>query len=146
LRSYRCGSSPIPFTRLSHQQVSLFLSLPVCRRSSYLSEGGIEGMGEEPLPTQEMFSERFQNGTTVHVSLSRKIPNHQRTIWLCLCMWRVGGVKCLFRYLYIYYITFIQYIHPSPYAEVPLHLRVAGQLSGKNLPGLSSRESNSGMS
>jgi hypothetical protein len=31
-------------------------------------------------------------------------------------------------------IRFIQYIHPSPFAEVPLHLLIAGQLSGKNLP------------
>ncbi len=36
---------------------------------------------------------------------------------------------------YMQYITFKQYIHPSSFAEVPLHL----------LPGLPSRESNSGL-
>ncbi len=35
---------------------------------------------------------------------------------------------------YIQSITFIQYIHPSPFAEVPLHLFIAGQLSGKKTP------------
>jgi hypothetical protein len=41
---------------------------------------------------------------------------------------------------YIHSITFIQYIHPSPYAEVPLHF--PGQLIGKNLARLPSREPN----
>jgi hypothetical protein len=36
---------------------------------------------------------------------------------------------------YIYSITFVQYIKPSSFAEV--HLLIAGQLSGKNLPGVS---------
>jgi hypothetical protein len=39
---------------------------------------------------------------------------------------------CFF-YTYIYSITFIQYIHPSSFAELPLHLLLAGQLSEKNL-------------
>ncbi len=47
---------------------------------------------------------------------------------------------------YIHSITFIQYIHPSSFAEVPLHLLLDGQLSGKNLPGVTSQESNSGLS
>ncbi len=46
---------------------------------------------------------------------------------------------------HIHSITFIQYIHPSPFAEVPLHLLIAGHLSGKNLLGVPSRESNSGL-
>jgi hypothetical protein len=44
---------------------------------------------------------------------------------------------------YIHSITFIQYIHPSPFAEVPLHLLIAGLLSGKNLPWVPSPELNS---
>jgi hypothetical protein len=41
----------------------------------------------------------------------------------------------------------IQYIHPSPFAVVPLHLLIliADQLTGKNLPGVPSRVSNSGL-
>ncbi len=39
----------------------------------------------------------------------------------------------------------IQYIHPSPFAVVPLHLLIAGQLSRKNLSGVLSRVSNSGL-
>jgi hypothetical protein len=46
---------------------------------------------------------------------------------------------------YIYSITFIQYIHPSPFAEVPVHFLIAGQLIGKNLPRVPSRESSSGL-
>jgi hypothetical protein len=44
--------------------------------------------------------------------------------------------------------TFIQYIHPSPFDKVPLHLLIAGhcvQLSERNLPGVPSRQSNSGL-
>ncbi len=41
---------------------------------------------------------------------------------------------------HIYSITFIQYIHFSPFAEVPLLL-----IAGHNLPGLPMRESNSGL-
>jgi hypothetical protein len=52
---------------------------------------------------------------------------------------------CIFYSTYIHSITFIQYIHPSPFAEVPLHLLIATQLSGKNLLGVPSRESNSGL-
>ncbi len=36
-----------------------------------------------------------------------------------------------------------RYIHPSPFVKVPLYLPIAGQLSGKNLPGVPSWESNS---
>jgi hypothetical protein len=39
-------------------------------------------------------------------------------------------------------ITFIQYIHPSPFAEVPLSFLIACQLSGKNLPLVPRRDSN----
>ncbi len=51
---------------------------------------------------------------------------------------------------YIHSIIFIQYIHSSPFAEVrygtvPLHFLIAGQLSGKNLSRVPSRESNSGL-
>jgi hypothetical protein len=46
---------------------------------------------------------------------------------------------------YIHSIPFIYYIHPSSFAEVPLHFLIAGQLSGKNLPGVPSRESKSGL-
>ncbi len=35
---------------------------------------------------------------------------------------------------YIRSITFIQYMSPSPFAEVSLHLLIACKLSGKNLP------------
>ncbi len=37
------------------------------------------------------------------------------------------------------------HIYPSPVAEVFLHLFIAGTLSGKNLPVVPSRESNSGL-
>jgi hypothetical protein len=67
---------------------------------------------------------------------------------------RFGGMMPLFLFYFfeilqniqsIHSITFIQYIHPSPFAEVPLHFLIASQLSGKNLPGVPSRESNSGL-
>ncbi len=45
----------------------------------------------------------------------------------------------------IHSITFIKYIHPSPFAEVPLHFLIAGQFSGQNLPWVPSRESMSGL-
>ncbi len=38
------------------------------------------------------------------------------------------------------------YIHSSPFAEVTLHLIIAGQLSGKNFPCVPSTESNTGLS
>jgi hypothetical protein len=38
------------------------------------------------------------------------------------------------RYTYIHLITFIQYICPSPFAEVSLHLFIALKLSGKEPP------------
>ncbi len=53
---------------------------------------------------------------------------------------------CLFSYFhstYIHSITSIQYIYSSPLAKVPLHLLIACQLSGKNLPGVPSCKSNS---
>ncbi len=40
-------------------------------------------------------------------------------------------IFCILRYTYIHLITFIQYIYPSPFAEVYLHIFIAGQLSGK---------------
>jgi hypothetical protein len=46
---------------------------------------------------------------------------------------------------YIHSIPFIQYIRPSSFAVVPLHLLIAGQLGWKNLPGVPSRETNSGL-
>jgi hypothetical protein len=36
---------------------------------------------------------------------------------------------------HIHSITFIKYITPSSFTKVPLYLLIAGQLSGKNLPG-----------
>jgi hypothetical protein len=46
---------------------------------------------------------------------------------------------------YIHLITFFQYIYPSPFAEASLHIVIACKLSGKNLPVVPSRESNSGL-
>ncbi len=40
-------------------------------------------------------------------------------------------IFCILRYTYIHLITFIQYNYPSPFAEVSLHIFIAGQLSGK---------------
>jgi hypothetical protein len=54
-------------------------------------------------------------------------------------------VNLIFSSTYIQSITFILYIHPSPFAEVSHHLLIAGRLSGKNLPGVPSRQSNSGL-
>ncbi len=63
---------------------------------------------------------------------------------------RLGDMMPLFLFIWIFYstyihsITFILYIHPSPFAKVPFHLLIAGQLSEKNLLGVPpSRESNS---
>ncbi len=53
-------------------------------------------------------------------------------------------IFCILRYTYIYWITFTQYIYPSPFAEVSLHIFMADQLSGKTEP-VPSRESNSGL-
>ncbi len=64
---------------------------------------------------------------------------------------RFGGMMPLFLFIlilystYIHSITFIQYIRPSSFAVVPLHLLIAGQLGWKNLPGVPSRETNSGL-
>jgi hypothetical protein len=46
---------------------------------------------------------------------------------------------------YTHSITLFQYIYPSPFTEVSLHLPIACKLSGKNLPAVPSRESNSGL-
>ncbi len=43
-------------------------------------------------------------------------------------------VNLIFSSAYIQTISFMQYIHLSPFVKVPLHLLIAGQLSGKNLP------------
>ncbi len=46
------------------------------------------------------------------------------------------------------FISYIQYIHTSLHpwavAEAPLHFFIAKQLSGRHLPGVPSRDSNSG--
>ncbi len=70
----------------------------------------------------------------------------------CLEFQKVWGMmshffwfSLIFSSTYIHSITFIQYIHPSPLAKVPLHLLNAGQLSVKNLPIEPSRESNLGL-
>ncbi len=76
-----------------------------------------------------------------------------RHIWIYLkcCRFRFGGtlppflLNLIFSSTYFHSITFIQYVHQSPFAEVPLHLNIAGQLSGKNLPGVPSWESSSGL-
>jgi hypothetical protein len=44
--------------------------------------------------------------------------------------------------IFLFFITFIQFINRSPLAEVRLRLLIAGQISWENLP---SRESNSGL-
>ncbi len=52
-------------------------------------------------------------------------------------------------HIFITYIhslySFIQYIYQSPYAGASLHLLIAWKLSGKALPVVPSRESNSGL-
>ncbi len=58
---------------------------------------------------------------------------------------RFDGMMPLFLFIlilyskYIHSITFIQYIHPSSFAVVPLHLLIAGQLGWIKLPGVPSR-------
>jgi hypothetical protein len=52
----------------------------------------------------------------------------RRGIYICLFF------VLIFHSTNIHSITFIQYIHPSPFAEVSLHLLIAGQLSVKNVP------------
>jgi hypothetical protein len=47
---------------------------------------------------------------------------------------------------YIHSVTFIQYIYPSPFTEVSLHLLIACKLSRKNLPVVPSRESGQNLS
>jgi hypothetical protein len=61
-----------------------------------------------------------------------------------------GHSFCLFFVFYnihtfIHRITFILYIYPSPFAGASLHFFIACELSGKNLPVVPSRESNSGL-
>jgi hypothetical protein len=46
---------------------------------------------------------------------------------------------------FIHSITSIQFIHPSPFVEVPLYLLVVLGLSGKNFPLVPSLELNSGL-
>jgi hypothetical protein len=55
-------------------------------------------------------------------------------------VWWLDAILFLFWYflVHIHFITFVQYIHPSPLAEVPLYLLIASQLGGKNFPGLPS--------
>ncbi len=63
--------------------------------------------------------------------------------------YRFGGMmaRCLFIFhifiTFIHSITFIKYIDPSPFAGVSLHLFIARKLSGKYLPVVPRRESNS---
>jgi hypothetical protein len=40
-------------------------------------------------------------------------------------------IFCILRFTYIHLITFIQYIYPSPFAEVYLHIFIAGSSVGK---------------
>ena len=60
-----------------------------------------------------------------------------------------SAIFFLFWYLlyitFIHAITFIQYIHPTSFVEVPLHLLIAGKLRVKNLSGMPSWESNLGL-
>ncbi len=51
----------------------------------------------------------------------------RRGIYICLLF------ILIFYSTYIHSITFIQDIYTSPFAEVSLHLLIAGQLSGKTL-------------
>ncbi len=51
----------------------------------------------------------------------------------------------IFFITYIHSITFMQYNYPSPFAGVSVHLLIACKLSGRNLPVVPSRESNSGL-
>ncbi len=71
-----------------------------------------------------------------------------------LLYFRHGGMILLFLFILIFYstwhihsITFTQNFHSLPFAEVPLYLLIAGsgQLSGKNLGGVPSRELNSSL-
>jgi hypothetical protein len=61
--------------------------------------------------------------------------------------WQDATLFVYFSYFitYIHSITFIHYIYPSPFAEASLHFLIACKLSGKNLPVVPSRESNSGL-
>ncbi len=50
-----------------------------------------------------------------------------------------------FVYFFIFFIPNIPYIYPSPFAGASLHLLIAWKLSGKTLPVVPSRESNTGL-
>ncbi len=63
----------------------------------------------------------FANLSASYVHVKR------RGIYICLLF------ILIFYSTYIHSITFIQYIYPLPFAEVSLHLLIAGQLSGNNL-------------
>ncbi len=68
--------------------------------------------------------------------------------YICLKVWwQDATLLVYFSYFttYIHSITIIQYIYPSPFTEVSLHLLIAWKLSRKNLPVVPSRESNSGL-
>ncbi len=68
----------------------------------------------------------------------------------CFLIKGFGG-RMMPLFLFIFFIFFITYIHsynhiyPSPFAGASLHLPIACQLSGRNLPVVPSRESNSGL-
>ncbi len=57
-------------------------------------------------------------------------------------LWNVGfrgmmplvWLILIFSRIYIHSLAFIKFVHPSPIAEIPLPLLIAGQLSGKKLP------------
>ncbi len=80
----------------------------------------------------------------IYNSVFQTIPDSGsiHTVWDSLEL-SFGDIMPLF--FWRFFSPSYSYIRPSPFAEVPLHLLIAGQLSGKNLPGLPSRESNSGM-
>ncbi len=64
----------------------------------------------------------------LHISFPEPIRNKQKNIVLRHFKLFFGGMTPLFLCIFIFYrtyihsITFIQYIYPSPFAEVPLHL------------------------
>ncbi len=64
---------------------------------------------------------------------------------------RFGDRLPLFLFIFHIFITYIhsfnhiQYIYPSPFAVVFFHILIACKLRGKNLPGVPSWESNSGL-
>jgi hypothetical protein len=95
----------------------------------------------------------FRNNFQDHRRLSEQLLESQAAIGKPeQDAWRgLQGFGVTMPLIFVYFSYFMTYIHsfnhihPSSFAEVSLHIFIAGKLSGKNLPVVPSRESISGL-